>query len=305
MSKFINKYSKKLVKTLPKYIIERFKKKPLSMNIIFEGGSFNGSYLLGACYYLKLMEEKKYIQVNKISGTSIGAIIGILYLIDKLDLFSEYYKVIAENYNTNFDYLSVVNIFKLHITNDILINVLNNKLYISYFNLQENRQVIKSTYNSVEDLCETVKRSSYVPLIMKNNFLYKKKYVDGLFPHIFKQKKGIKNLYLNIKSYDKISHIFNIKNEKSNDNRVLYGLIEMNSFFIKENKTIMCSFVEDWNVIDYFYYVIFKIIVYILLFNIKVIFLYYLLIKKMDMNYLNIFLFKLSKLFIQNIIASL
>ncbi len=39
-----------------------------TLDIVFEGGLFNGSYLIGALYYLKQLEEKKYIKINRISG---------------------------------------------------------------------------------------------------------------------------------------------------------------------------------------------------------------------------------------------
>ena len=60
----------------------------------------------------------------------------------------------------------------------------------------------------------------------------------------------------------------NIKNEKTNFHRILSGLLDIHSFFIKGSNTHMCSFVNEWNVIYYlnnkFKYLFEKIIVFII-----------------------------------------
>ena len=55
--------------------------KPLKLDIVFEGGLFNGSYLAGCLLYLKQLENNKFIKIHKISGCSIGSILAILYFI--------------------------------------------------------------------------------------------------------------------------------------------------------------------------------------------------------------------------------
>ena len=52
------------------------------IDLVLESGAFNGSYLVGALFFLKEMEKKKYIYVDRISGCSIGALIGFLYFIN-------------------------------------------------------------------------------------------------------------------------------------------------------------------------------------------------------------------------------
>jgi hypothetical protein len=79
---------------------------------------------------------------------------------------------------------------------------------------------------------------------------YKNKYIDGLTPYIFKPDKNKKILYLDLYGYDKICNIINIKNEKNIFNRLLYGLLDIHNFFIKQTKTNMCSYVDSWNMID-------------------------------------------------------
>jgi hypothetical protein len=79
---------------------------------------------------------------------------------------------------------------------------------------------------------------------------YKNKYIDGLTPYIFKPDKNKKILYLDLYGYDKICNIINIKNEKNIFNRLLYGLLDIHNFFIKQTKTNMCSYVDSWNILD-------------------------------------------------------
>ena len=47
------------------------------INVIMDGGAFSGSYILGALHYLKIMEKRKSIKIDKLSGTSIGSILCI------------------------------------------------------------------------------------------------------------------------------------------------------------------------------------------------------------------------------------
>ena len=62
-------------------------------------------------------------------------------------------------------------------------------------------------------------------------YVYNEKYFDGLYPYIFKPKKGHKTIYLNIINIKKITYCASIKNEKSNVNRVIDGIMDTHTFF--------------------------------------------------------------------------
>ena len=83
---------------------------PKKIDLVLDSGGFKGSYLLGALYYLKYLEKKKYVVINKISGSSIGAIIGTLYLFDRLDLFEKYYPKMKEEFrkDLNLNYIFTI-----------------------------------------------------------------------------------------------------------------------------------------------------------------------------------------------------
>ncbi len=66
-------------------------------------------------------------------------------------------------------------------------------------------------------------------------------------------------------SYDKFIYALNIKNEKNNFHRILSGLLDIHSFFIKKSITPMCSFVNDWTILNKFNYNIKLLLEYIVL----------------------------------------
>jgi len=161
-----------------------------------------------------------------------------------------------ENFNKDFKNKYNLNIIKKikiylkdRIPNDICSKV-NNKLFICYHDIKKRKKVIKSTYKNIDDLCETIIKSCYVPFLIDNNLLYKNKYIDGINAYIFKTESNKKILHMELFGYDKIMYTINIKNEKSNFHRILSGLLDIHSFFIKKTNTSMCSFVNDWTIIN-------------------------------------------------------
>jgi len=264
----IEQYINKLINNLPDHI--KNTKKPLLIDLVLDGGVFNGSYLVGALYFLKEMERRNYIKIDRISGCSIGSFAGFLYLIDELEKFSNLYEIIKKDFKQTYN-LNIVKLLKeklsITITDEILEKI-NNKLYITYHNIKKHSKKVKSVYKDQNDVINTIIKSSFFPFFIDGNIVYKKKYVDGISPYIFEEKKCKKILYLELFSIDKVSGMINIKNEKTNYHRILSGLLDIHNFFIKEARTSMCSYVNDWSIIDKWYYkckdFIEKIIVYII-----------------------------------------
>ena len=85
----IQHYVDKLIENLP---LKTFVK---HLDLVLDGGIFNGSYLIGALYFLKEMEKREYIVIDRISGCSIGSICAFLYLINELDMVTEIYNIIS------------------------------------------------------------------------------------------------------------------------------------------------------------------------------------------------------------------
>jgi len=247
----IQPYIFKLIENLPDSV--KNVKRPLKLDLILGGGVFNGSFLTGALLFLKEMEKRKYIKIYRISGCSIGSLAGLLYLSDCCIGFDEFfYDIMHNNLNKKHNLNMLLNLPELlkERLPDNILSLVNKRLFISYHNLKTGLKVTKCVYKTREKLIDTVIRSCYVPFVIDCDILYKKKYMDGITPYIFAFKSERRILYLNILNYNNICQSINIKNEKSNTHRVLSGLIDIHSFYIKQTSTDMCSYVHEWNVKD-------------------------------------------------------
>ena len=227
---------------------------PLEIDLVLDGGVFNGSYLIGALYFLKEMENRNFIKIRRISGCSIGSLIGFLYLINKLDIITELYKIFLKNFIENYNFENYKNLKKYlseKIPQDIDISgLINNKLFIKYNNIQSGVQKVKCRYKNTDNIISTIIRSSFFPYLIDGNIAHKNKYIDGFNPYFFKEKPNRKILFLDLSGPDKFTYILNIKNEKTNLYRILSGILDIHIFFTKKTETFMCSYVSEWGYIN-------------------------------------------------------
>lgn len=221
------------------------------INVIMDGGAFSGSYILGALHYLKIMEKRDSIKINKLSGTSIGSILCILYKLDQLEYASNVYKYIRNYYKNHgnlFILSDVMKKIRLTLMKKNFYKKCNNKVYITYYDIENNIHIVKNKYKNNKDLCESVIRSSYIPWICGENIFYKNKYIDGLQPYIFDNEK---TLFINLlMDYKLINGFLNIKNEVNNVERVMNGVLDIHSFFVNKKSTNMCFYVDKMSYIQ-------------------------------------------------------
>jgi hypothetical protein len=223
------------------------------VDIIFEGGLFNGSYQLGFLNYVKQLEKLQLIKVKRLSGCSIGSLMALLYFIDisledNIDFVSNIiYKHIKKHNNINF-FNKVKKFYIKRLPPDFL-NLVNKRLFITYNDISKNKQIVKSTYNNVDDLFETIRRSCAVPYIIDNTLFYNGKYFDGLYPYIFKLKTNRKIINLNIVNINNFKYFISIKNENNNIYRVIEGILDTHKFFSSNFSSNMCSYVNNWSII--------------------------------------------------------
>ena len=263
----IDKYIKTLIKNLPD---NSCRKKGDSdvIDLILDGGIFNGSYLIGALLFLKEMENQHFIRVDKISGCSIGSIAAILYHLNALHLASEIYDILLDHFKTHFT-LNVFDVIfaKLEpIMPDDICNTMTNRVYITYYNVEKCKKIVKSKYKSKADIFNTIRKSCFFPFIIDGSVAYKNKYCDGFNPYILPTCPHKKILYLDLFGNDKIGSLFSVKNEKTNFHRILAGLLDVHLFFIKRTNTQMCSYVNDWSIKHLIHNRVSKVVVEKLLF---------------------------------------
>ena len=251
----IKHYINELIQNLPK------QNKPLEIDLVLDGGIFNGNYLIGCMYFLKELENINYVKIKRISGCSVGSAVGLLYALDKLDVAEKLNTLISNQLRQNYNIpvikdLKTIVFDKKEITEQKskqILKKVNNYLYISFYK-KHNRslffnKITKKKYNSINNLVDSILKSCYVPYFIDGSLLYKNKYIDGISPYIFNIRTNRKILYLNLCHSDKLTHMINIKNEKSNIHRVLTGLLDIHLFFIKESTTSICSYINNWTLL--------------------------------------------------------
>lgn len=220
------------------------------LDVVLDGGVFNGSYLVGALHFLKEMEAQRFVRVERISGCSIGSIVGLLYWADALDDMPSLYSIVQTHFRETHT-LQVLKQLKAHLVSllppDICARV-KGKLYVCYYRLEQSgmKKVVKSRFKDVDDLLDTLVKSCFVPYLIDGQLLYKERYLDGLTAHLFPPQHGKKVLHMELFGHDKATYSLNIKNEKTNFHRILSGLLDIHSFFIKQSSTPMCSYVDEW-----------------------------------------------------------
>jgi hypothetical protein len=250
-----------LISNLP----ERNTIKPIELDLVLEGGGFNGSYEVGVMYFLKELINKKYIVINRISGASIGSIVGLCYILDKLDLFVEKYKSIRKYWRENIDLKVIKNIIVNicdSITDEQFNIIKKNKLYITYYSLKEKKQITKNNYDNIDDLKDGIIRSCYLPYILDDDIGYKceeQYFIDGGHPYIFhNREKSLSNkiLYISINQLKNIPYMISTKNENNIYGRILRGILDCYDFFLnylngnyKESE--LCSFIDEWSSFRY------------------------------------------------------
>lgn len=251
-----NKSIKKLVDNIPVPDV------PIQVDIVLEGGAFNGSYELGALLVLRELESRGIVQIDRFSGASIGSILSILYKCDILNRYITYYSDVRENWKTKLSLNCVKKFvrknFKKYLTKKIFKTLQYGKIYITYYDTTTNKQIIKSDYTDIDDLTVTVLRSINIPYIMfdtdKSDSYIEDKYIDGAQPYIFhnRETSSVKKiLYLSINHYGKIKNTISTKNENTPNGRILEGILECYNFFFNGRSNGLCSYVNNWSLMDY------------------------------------------------------
>ena len=227
---------------------------PLELDLILDGGGFKGSYLIGSLLYLYELEKKNYIKINRISGSSIGALLGTLYLLERLDEWDDLYKEIVGDFkktmNLKFVHSVLENLCQKLDENEY--KKLNNKLYLNYFDIEKKQEEVVSSFNSNKELVECLKYTSYLPVITDGNMHYNNK-VDGARPYIFETRGSNekKILYIDLNFIGKIKNFLNTSTDKNGSGRILKGIIDIHEFFSEGEQTTMCSYVNNWKLKDY------------------------------------------------------
>ena len=234
-------------------------KEPLRIDLVLEGGAFNGSYEYGVLLLLKELEKENHIKVHRISGASIGSILGLCYAMDKLYLYHECFNIIQTSFKESGNLSKCKELIQREVdscSDEMFKNIATDKLYITYYNVTQKQQIVQSSFTSKEDLTQGIVKSCYIPFLFDTASSFESdniNYIDGGQPFIFSNRcdDDCKILYISINQLSRLKNMLSFKGEKNHDNRVLEGLLDAMQFFSYNKKTEFCSYVNQWNIIDY------------------------------------------------------
>ena len=129
-------YAEKIIQHLPPTI--RNTHRPIKLDLILSGGAFNGGYMMGALYLLKEMERHQYIVVKRISGCSIGALIGLFYWINRLEVLEKLYDTLITDIREKKNLSVMLNLKEIlgkYLPGNVC-DIVYKKLYITYHTLE-------------------------------------------------------------------------------------------------------------------------------------------------------------------------
>jgi len=242
---------------------------PNEIDLVLDGGAFNGIYMLGGLFYLKELERRGKLKIKRISGCSVGAILGVCFLLDKLDIAldicNKCYAVLRKKRELKY----IVSEFTLQsILANESVEKVNNKLYVTYFDAFKGKQLLKKSFKNKEQLIKCIMKTVHIPYLSDGNMTYKDGCIDGAFPYMFKKRsKDRKTIFLNLQSFDKIKKMLCIKNEKNVYPRIFEGLQDMHKFIETQQPNNMCSYVDNWGLRDILLFrlreIIYTMIIYI------------------------------------------
>jgi hypothetical protein len=245
----IDRYIDSLIENL------QIPKDKTDIDLVLDGGAFKGSYIIGVLHFLKRLESIHWMKIHRISGCSIGSIAALLYLTNKLNMSDDFYKVTREHFalhcNLGCGKKWLRNFGKKQMHKDDYLN-LNNRLFITYWDLKKRKQIVRSTFKNNKDVIETIIRSCFVPYLFNGRSCWRGRYVDGFYPHVFKKQPKRKILVLNLLNTGDIIEMLCIKNEINNYGRVFDGVLDF-YIFMKDKPSKFCCYVENWSMYDRLY----------------------------------------------------
>ena len=223
---------------------------PDSINLVFDGGAFNGYYGVGVGMYIKELESRGLTSVKKVSGVSAGSLLALWYLIDepKSDLNSIFIEMIShfkETHNLRIYKGLVKKMVLSNIVSDDL-SFLNDRLYISYYDTHECCRKTVSKYKNRKHLIDVIIRSSHIPFVVTDSIAYKRRYIDGVRPELF--DGSCRSLFVQVTTFDRISRMFYTGTEVNMLHRLVVGVADANVFFTTGSSD-MCSFTDEWTII--------------------------------------------------------
>ena len=253
----MNTYIKSLIENIPPEQVVSNTGNVTKIDLVLDGGAFNGMFMIGSLSYIKELEDQNKIIIDRISGCSIGAFLGAMYLLNRMDLAKELTVMCITKIRKHQDLKQMMKLVRYRLCSYITesdVTSYNNRFYLTYFDTNKGKQIIKKNYDSLEDLVDSIIKSMYVPYLIDRNVVDKDGCIDGAFPYMFKKDLHKKILFINLQGLNKIFKMIYIKHETNIYPRLMEGLHDTHNFICTGDANSLCSYVNDWNISDIFYF---------------------------------------------------
>ena len=227
---------------------------PKEMNLIFDGGMFNCGFAAGIAMYIKSLENNQRVKINQVSGCSAGAFVALWFVCGCDERCITYFEEIMEIFKTkvSFHHISAIitkAVNELFESSLLLSRLLNNRLFINYYDTQKHTQKVVSKYKSKAHLIRCLLRTIHIPYIINGESRCHDKYIDGLVPFIF--KNNCDSLFVKLVTIKTWSRAFMLKSEKNIHYRLLAGVSDANNFFTN-GLSDMCCLTSKRSYVDIF-----------------------------------------------------
>ena len=240
---------------------------PKHMNLIIDGGAFTGAQTSGCLYYIKRLEALNLTKVEKISGCSIGALLGYMYLTNTLEYIPKYYDILIQYARKKVKFKKILELVENHVKKTDY-RTANKRLFISYNNIDNIKHIVVSEYKSEQELIDCIIRSSFVPLMINGKLQYKEKYCDGFLPYLF-NKSSAPTLFISLINIRCIKYTIYCNNDIDIWKKLFDGIQDTHLFFKNRSSSRYCSYIEKWSVTDFILFRIREFICLIIIILIK------------------------------------
>jgi len=252
---------------------------PKKLDIVLEGGALNGAYEAGVLCYIKELEKRKMLSVEKISGVSCGALIAMLYLTSQLESLEDFYAQLSNSLLESGNFSNLEGLIDKAVSNvsDEMLVALKHRLFITYVNLTDQSRCIQSEFTSKKELAECLKKSSYLPYFIDGNTTTNDLCIDGGTPYLFpfdKEKRSnhsYRTLYVKLTSFRLLKEALSVKAEVNVATRAVEGIQKIHNLLKHHERNDLVSFVEEWGTRDYIMSATTRIVWYIISYLFRII----------------------------------
>jgi len=233
------------------------------LNVVFDVGALNGVFGLGVALYLQELEKQHKVEVDQVSGCSIGAVVALWYLcgcpLQPLNHIEEMFRL-YKNTARLATFQDRLPIFVAALVAEVgadagadaeagkeqtFLQLINKRLHLNYYDTVRQRQVVRTRYKSVAHLMRCLLRTAHIPYIIDGKATRDGRYMDGMFPCIPLRKEILKK---EKKDFEKKDFVKEKEKDFVKEKEKDFVKEKKEKDFVKEHLTLFVKLVTLQNV---------------------------------------------------------